>query len=98
MKVEYSRRALADLAKAGRDSQASFGSAVAEAVERRIRGLVARIEGAPGSGRELSARPGGARYPACEVPLQDLLRNHRREDSDPAHPPYFPAAMGRGVI
>jgi plasmid stabilization system protein ParE len=70
MKVEYSRRALADLAKAGRDSRASFGSAVAEAVERRIREVVARIERAPGSSRELAARPGVHVVPLVKYPYK----------------------------
>ena len=70
MKVEYSRRALADLEKAGRDSRASFGSDVAEAVERRIREVVARIEGAPGSGRELFARPGVHVVPLVKYPYK----------------------------
>ncbi len=70
MKVEYSRRALADLAKAGQDSRASFGFAVAQAVERRLREVVARIEGAPGSGRELSARPGVHVIPLVKYPYK----------------------------
>jgi toxin ParE1/3/4 len=70
MKVEYSRRALADLAKAGLDSRASFGFVVAEAVERRIREAIAQIEGAPGSSRELSARPGVHVVPLVKYPYK----------------------------
>jgi toxin ParE1/3/4 len=70
MKVEYSRRALADLAKAGRDSWAAFGPAVAQAVERRIREVAARIESAPGSSRELAARPGVHVVPLVKYPYK----------------------------
>ncbi len=70
MKVEYSRRALADLAKAGGDSRAAFGLAVAQAVERRIREVVAQIESAPRSSRELSARPGVHVVPLVKYPYK----------------------------
>ena len=42
MKIEYSKRATADLRKVAADSRA-FGETVAAAVEARIREVVARI-------------------------------------------------------
>jgi plasmid stabilization system protein ParE len=65
-----SRRALADLEKAGGNSRVSFGSAAAQAVERRIREVVARIAGAPESVRELSARPGVHVVPLVKYPYK----------------------------
>ncbi len=58
MRVEYSRRALDDLARVAADSRASFGDDVAGAVEIRIREVVARIKREPKSARPLIERPG----------------------------------------
>jgi len=43
MKVEYSKRAVADLRKIGLDSRRAFGDRVAEALEARIRAVIDRI-------------------------------------------------------
>ena len=70
MKAEYSRRALRDLEQAGRDSRAAFGSAVAQALEQRIREVVARVEAAPLSARPVGARPGVRVVPLVKYPYK----------------------------
>ncbi len=49
MKVEYSKRALADLRKVSADSRRAFGDNVAAAHEARIRAIVEQIGDAPES-------------------------------------------------
>jgi plasmid stabilization system protein ParE len=58
MKVEYSRRAVADLHKISADSRRTFGDRVAEALESRIRAVVDRISREPLSAPEVEQRPG----------------------------------------
>jgi plasmid stabilization system protein ParE len=53
MKVEFSKRAAADLLKISADSRA-FGDAVAAAVERRIRRIIAHIAARPEARMERS--------------------------------------------
>ena len=58
MRVRYSQRARADLEKVANDSRASFGDAVAAAVETRIRHVITRLVSLPESGRPLANRTG----------------------------------------
>ena len=53
MKVEYSRRGIADLRKISADSRRVFGHRVAEALEQRIREVVEKIGRDPLSAPEL---------------------------------------------
>jgi toxin ParE1/3/4 len=55
MRVEYSRRSIADLLKVAADSQ-RFGTA--DIVEKRIRQAIARIADFPKSGTPIEQRPG----------------------------------------
>src|ERR1700680_2886292 len=66
MKVEYSKRATADLHKVSADSRA-FGDMVATAVEVRIREIIAQIR-----------EPPEGRPPATERPVVHV-RAHRRD-------------------
>ncbi|MGH6670406.1 MAG: type II toxin-antitoxin system RelE/ParE family toxin [Xanthobacteraceae bacterium] len=68
MRVEYSRRAVADLRKISDDSRRAFGDRVAEALEARIRAVIDRISREPLSAPKVEQRPGMyvaslARYP-----------------------------------
>ncbi len=47
MKVEYSKRAVADLRKMSAESRREFGGQVAEGLEARIRAVVDRISRDP---------------------------------------------------
>jgi toxin ParE1/3/4 len=58
MRIEYSKRAISDLKSIGRYYRDSAGSAVAAAVESRIRQVVARVARAPQTGRPIVQRPG----------------------------------------
>jgi toxin ParE1/3/4 len=57
MKVEYAKRAVADLHKASADSRA-FGEMVAAAVEVRIREIIAYIQEHPEGRQPVNERPG----------------------------------------
>jgi plasmid stabilization system protein ParE len=57
MKVEYSKRAVADLHKVSADSKA-FGDMVAAAVEVRIRDVVAQLANYPKGRQQVVERPG----------------------------------------
>jgi len=58
MKVEYSRRAVADLRKISADSRRTFGNRVVEALESRIRTVVERISREPLSAPKVEQLPG----------------------------------------
>ena len=58
MNVEYSRRALADLATIAADSRAAFGGDVTIALERRFRETIDRIAREPESAPPVTKRPG----------------------------------------
>jgi plasmid stabilization system protein ParE len=58
MKVEYSRRAVADLRRISGDSHRMFGDRVAAALELRIRAIVEQIRNAPESAPRVDERPG----------------------------------------
>ena len=57
MRVEYSRRATADLRKPSADSRV-FGDAVAAAVAKRIREIVAHLADHPDAFAQVVERPG----------------------------------------
>jgi len=58
MKVEYSRRAVADLHKISADSRRAFGDRVAEALEARIRAVADHLSREPLGASEVQQRPG----------------------------------------
>jgi plasmid stabilization system protein ParE len=76
MKVEYAKRATADLHKVSADSRA-FGEMVAAAVEVRIREIIAQIREHPEGRRPVIERPGVHVAGARAVPLQDFLSHPR---------------------
>ena len=73
MKVEYSKRAIADLHKLSIDSLA-FGDNVAAAVERRIRTMVAHIARYPYAAQEVTNRPGMHVLPLIRYPYKIFYR------------------------
>lgn len=74
MKVEYSRRAVADLLKISADSRRAFGDPVAETLERRIRAVVDRISRDPLSAPEVEQRPGLHVVPLIRYPFKIFYR------------------------
>lgn len=74
MTVEYSGRAISDLAKAAADSRDRFGEHVAVGLEARIRAVVARIEFSPESGSAVPERPGVRVTPLIEYPYRLFYR------------------------
>lgn len=74
MKVEYSRRAVADLHKISADSRRTFGNRVAEALESRIRAVVDRISSEPLSAPEVEQRPGLHVVPLTRYPFKIFYR------------------------
>ena len=74
MKIEYSRRAVADLRKIAADSHEMFGDLVAEALETRIRAVVDRIARDPLSAPEVGQRPGLHVVPLIRYPFKVFYR------------------------
>jgi toxin ParE1/3/4 len=58
MRVEYSKRAVADLQEIAANSRRIFGDRVAAALEMRIRKIVEQIRQAPESAPRVIERPG----------------------------------------
>jgi plasmid stabilization system protein ParE len=73
MKVEYSRRATADLHKVSADSRA-FGDDVVIAVERRIREIVAYLAEHPEAFAKVVERPGMHVVPLVRYPYKIFYR------------------------
>jgi toxin ParE1/3/4 len=73
MKVEYTKRAAADLRKISADSRA-FGAAVAAAVELRIRKIVAHIAVRPHVAAKVIGRPGMHVIPPIRYPYKIFYR------------------------
>jgi toxin ParE1/3/4 len=73
MKVEYSKRAAADLRKVSADSRA-FGDAVAAAVEFRIRSIIAHIAARPHIAAKVVERPGMHVIPLIRYPYKIFYR------------------------
>ncbi len=74
MKVEYSKRAVADLRKISADSRRAFGDRVAEALESRIRAVVDRISREPLGAPEVEQRPGMRVAPLIRYPFKVFYR------------------------
>jgi toxin ParE1/3/4 len=74
MKVEYSRRAVADLHKISADSRRAYGSQVAAALELRIRAVIDRITRDPLSAPEVEQRPGMHVVPLVRYPFKIFYR------------------------
>jgi toxin ParE1/3/4 len=74
MKVEYARRAVADLRKISADSRRTFGDRVAEALEGRIRAVVDHISREPLSAPEVEQRPGLHVVPLIRYPFKVFYR------------------------
>jgi toxin ParE1/3/4 len=74
MKIEYSKRAVADLRKIAADSYEMFGDLVAEALETRIRAVVDRIARDPLSAPEVGQRPGLHVVPLIRYPFKVFYR------------------------
>jgi plasmid stabilization system protein ParE len=73
MKVEYSRRAVADLRKISADSHRTFGDRVAEALESRIRAVVDHISREPHSSPQVEQRPGLHVVPLIRYPFKSSI-------------------------
>jgi plasmid stabilization system protein ParE len=58
MRVEYSKRAIADLRQIAAYYARSGSAAIADRVATRIQEVVAQISGSPLSGRSVGSRPG----------------------------------------
>jgi toxin ParE1/3/4 len=73
MKVEFSKRAAADLRKVSADSR-PFGDAVAAAVELRIRQIIAHIVARPQIAAKVIERPGMHVIPLIRYPYKIFYR------------------------
>ena len=73
MKVEYSNRALVDLRKASVDSRV-FGDRVSEALEKRIRDVIAFIADRPEGASGITERPGVRVIPLAPYPYKIFYR------------------------
>jgi toxin ParE1/3/4 len=73
MKVEFSKRAAADLRKVSADSRV-FGEAVATAVEIRIRQVIAHIAARPEVAARVIERPGMHVIPLIRYPYKIFYR------------------------
>jgi plasmid stabilization system protein ParE len=74
MNVEYTNRAVADLRKVSTDSRESFGDAVAESLERRIREVVDHIAANPEAAPSVSGQPGLRMFPLIRYPYKIFYR------------------------
>jgi plasmid stabilization system protein ParE len=74
MKIEYSKRAVADLRKFAADSYEMFGDLVVESLEMRIRAVVERIARDPLSAPEVGQRPGLHVVPLIRYPFKVFYR------------------------
>ncbi len=74
MRVEYSKRAVADLRKISADSRRAFGDRVAEALEARIRAVVDHIGREPLSAPVVEQRPGLRVTPLVRYPFKVFYR------------------------
>jgi plasmid stabilization system protein ParE len=74
MRVEYTRRALADLRFISERSRANYGSQVAEALERRIRTVTRHIAEHPLSAPAVEGRAGRHAVPLRRYPFMIFYR------------------------
>jgi toxin ParE1/3/4 len=73
MKVEFSKRAVADLRKVSADSRV-FGEAVVTAVERRIHQIISHIAARPDFAARVIERPGMHVIPLIRYPYKIFYR------------------------
>jgi toxin ParE1/3/4 len=73
MKVEYTKRAVADLRKVSADSRV-FGEAVTAAVEARIHQIIAHIAARPKAAARVVERPGMHVIPLIRYPYKIFYR------------------------
>jgi toxin ParE1/3/4 len=73
MKVEFTKRAAADLLKISAESRA-FGDAVTAAIERRIRRIIAHIAAHPEMAARVIERPGMHVIPLIRYPYKIFYR------------------------
>jgi plasmid stabilization system protein ParE len=73
MKVEYSRRAIADLHKMADDSSA-YGRAAAEGLETRLRQVIAHVAEHPLAAPAVENRPGVHVLPLVRYPYRVFYR------------------------
>jgi toxin ParE1/3/4 len=74
MKVEYTKRAVADLRKVSADSRRAFGDKVAAAVETRIHALAEHLRTAPESAPRVEQRSGVRVAPLIRYPYRIFYR------------------------
>jgi toxin ParE1/3/4 len=74
MKVEYAKRAVADLRKISADSRRTFGDRVAEALEARIRAVIDHVSREPLSAPAVEQRPGVRVVPLVRYPFKVFYR------------------------
>jgi toxin ParE1/3/4 len=74
VKVEYTKRAVADLRKISADSYRAFGDQVAEALEARIRAVVDHISRESLSAPRVEQRPGLHVVPILRYPFKVFYR------------------------
>jgi toxin ParE1/3/4 len=74
MKVEYARRAIADLRKISADSRQAFGDRVAKALEARIRAVIDHVSREPLSAPVVDQRPGVRVVPLVRYPFKVFYR------------------------
>ena len=77
MRVEYSKRAIADLRQIAAYYARSGNPAIARSIVARIQEVVARITGSPLSGRSVVQRPGVRVVLLGQLSLQNLLQGGR---------------------
>jgi plasmid stabilization system protein ParE len=73
MRVEYTRRAIADLRKVSADSS-TYGGAVLAAVEARIHRVIDHISERPLAARQVAERPGVHVIPLIRYPYKVFYR------------------------
>lgn len=93
MRVEYSKRAIADLRKIGAYYRDSDDPRVAMAIERRVREVVARVWPIARERTPCYAAAGNSCRARAALPLQDFLSRDWRNGSDRAHTPHGAAAV-----
>jgi len=96
MRVVYTEEALKDLDAIAGWLIAHY-PAVAPAVERRIRSVVAHIARWPESSRR-TAKRGRSRGAPRALSIQDFLSRHRRYGGDTPYPSLREGAMGRANL
>jgi plasmid stabilization system protein ParE len=72
--LEFSKRAVADLRRIASRSREEYGDEVAQALERRIRSVTARVSRAPLSAQSIADRPGVHVVPLLRYPFKVFYR------------------------